>query len=118
MPVAVESTLTITGFILTRQQRELDGRLELIYWAVTDEGPVRLVLRDQEWVCFIAASDLPGARQALSRLSGWRHANSSLRNFQRQPISVLYFTSQRAVYEARDILAAQNVVVYEADVTC
>jgi len=116
VPVAVESTLTIAGFILTRQQRELDGRLELIYWAVTDEGPVRLVLRDQEWVCFIAASDLPGARQALSRLSGWRHANSSLRNFQRQPISVLYFTSQRAVYEARDILAAQNVVVYEADV--
>jgi DNA polymerase-2 len=111
-----QPTNNLSGFILTRQQRDNGGILQLVYWAATDQGPVRLVLHDQECVCFIAATDLKKARNALSHRSGWRHAHSSLLDFQRQQVAVLYFSSPRALYEARDMLTARNIIVYEADV--
>ena len=110
------SNKILPGFILTRQQRENNGRLELIYWAATGKGAVRLAIHEQECVCFIAEQDFAKVKQLLSRKRGWRHAESSLQDFQHQQIIVLYFDSHRSLYEARDTLEARGVIVYEADV--
>ena len=107
---------TLSGFILTRQQLDHYGKLELIYWAATDHGAVRLALHEQECVCFVTEKDFAKVNQLLSRKRGWRHAQSPLQDFQHQQIIVLYFDSPRGLYEARDILTARGVIVYEADV--
>ncbi|MBT8147136.1 MAG: ribonuclease H-like domain-containing protein, partial [Gammaproteobacteria bacterium] len=115
-PASDHATRNLSGFILTRQQREQNGKLELIYWAATEQGPVRLVLREQECVCFVATKDFVKAQKLLSRKSGWRHAESILQDFEHQPVTVLYFASHRSLYGARDILTARGIIVYEADV--
>jgi len=115
-PVTDHSNTNLSGFILTRQQRVNNGKQELIYWVATDQGPARLVLSGQECVCFIAVKDFNKAKRLLARKRGWRHAESSLQDFQRQQVMVLYFSTQRLLYEARDILTAGGIIAYEADV--
>ena len=40
--------------LLTRQWRDVGDALELVLWAVSDKGPVRIVVDDQKALCFVA----------------------------------------------------------------
>ncbi|MEZ5490088.1 MAG: DNA polymerase II [Gammaproteobacteria bacterium] len=106
----------LSGFVLSRQRREKAGQQELVYWASTPQGPLRIVVEDQESVCFVAAVDLPAARQILSRRSGWRYSMPELRDFCREPVAALHFKSQRGLYEARDLLGARGLTILEGDI--
>jgi len=106
----------LSGFILTRHRQEQNGRQSLVYWAATPRGPLRISLPDQESVCFIPADQARRAETLLQRLRGWRMAGSSLRDFHGQPVVTLYFKSQRRLYEARDRLTADGIVMLEADI--
>ena len=61
---------TAEVFLLTRDWRDTPRGLELVLWATGEEGPVRVVLRGQEAVCFlprgagIAARSAPAAGEA------------------------------------------------------
>ena len=40
-------------FLLTRQWRDGRDGLELVFWAASAEGPVRVVVTGEEAVCFV-----------------------------------------------------------------
>ena len=104
---------SISGFLLTRQWRDRDHGLELVYWIATEDGPVRAVVSDQEAVCFIARdADLGpwAANLALERRP------LALRNLKNQAIDGLYFKRQRDLREARDAMHAHGITLFESDI--
>jgi DNA polymerase-2 len=106
-----------TGFILTRQQRELAGRTYLEYWLVTEQGPVKLLTDAQQAVFFVTQEDEEQVLQALQQ-SAIRHQYKTLnlKNFQHQAMAGLYFSSGSAAYKAREALQLANIVTYEDDI--
>ena len=99
----MESTAEV--FLLTRDARDTPRGLELVLWASGPDGPVRVVLRDQEAVCFVprAGASPPGVRRrevALATLDG-------------APVDALYFRSRRALEAFRE---RPEPEVHESDV--
>ncbi len=41
------------AFLLTRQWRDTPDGVELVFWAASSAGPVRILLERQETLCFI-----------------------------------------------------------------
>ena len=96
---------TAEVFLLTRDWRDTPRGLELVLWATGEEGPVRVVLRGQEAVCFLPRGQAspPGVRRRqvkLATLAG-------------EPVDALYFRSQRELEAFRD---GSNPGLYESDV--
>ena len=99
----MESTAEV--FLLTRDARDTPRGLELVLWARGPDGPVRVVLRGQEAVCFIPRSGVapPGVRRrevALATLGG-------------SPADALYFRSRRALEAFRERPESE---IHESDV--
>ncbi|MGI9509764.1 MAG: DNA polymerase II [Geminicoccaceae bacterium] len=103
----------IGGFLLTRQWRDRDHGLELVYWIATENGPARAVITDQEAVCFIRREDDLGpwaANLALERRP------LALRSLKDQEVDGLYFKHQRDLRKARDAVRAQGITLLESDI--
>lgn len=107
---------TVEGFILTRQWRETPQGNELVFWLCSENGALRVVISGQESVCFYPADAEKEVRATLRGLSGWRSGSTELRNFDHQPVSALYFKSQRQLFNAKDRLAARELYVLESDI--
>jgi len=108
----------ITGFLLTRQWRDKGrdkGRdtkngIELVFWVTTDSGPVRIIIPNQQAVCFIRQQsqiNLPGSIQRKPL---------KLKDFKHQPVDGLYFNQQRDLNQLRDILAYDKSQLYESEI--
>ena len=96
---------TAEVFLLTRDWRDTPRGIELVLWAAGAQGPVRVVLRGQEAVCFVPRSRAspPGVRRrqvALATLAG-------------TPVDALYFRTRRELEAFRE---RREVEVYESDV--
>jgi DNA polymerase-2 len=99
--------------VLTRQWRDRDQGLELVYWIATESGPVRAVITDQEAVCFVRqdaalgrlAQDITVERRPLA-----------LRNLQDEEVDGLYFKRQRDLRDAGRRLHAQGIGLFESDI--
>ncbi len=106
-------TEPIPGFLLTRQWRDFQGRVELSFWFSTDEGPVRVMMEGQDAICFIARDqDHTPALDAhpIQR----RHLK--LRTLGDAPVDGLYFKQLRHLKATRDRLTRQGVELFETDV--
>jgi DNA polymerase-2 len=106
----------VEGFILTRQWVETSTGLELIFWFASEGGPLRLRLSGQEAVCFYPSGKTEEVRRALRATRGWRTKETSLKSFDKKPVSALYFRSQRQLYSARDKLVTAGIACFEGDV--
>jgi DNA polymerase-2 len=99
--------------LLTRQWRDMGDGLELVFWAVSDEGPVRVVVDDQRAVCFVARDTaLPETE------SGRRRAERKaleLTTLDGAAVDGLYFRCQRDLTAAREDIRARGVTLYESD---
>ena len=114
--VDVETSDT-PGFILTRQWQEHEDGQDLIFWLVTDYGPLRVVVEQQPSVFFIAESKLNQVIKLLSDIDGWRQEHIDLQTFiDRERVVACYFRQQRDLYFARSRLAQANIPVFEDDI--
>ena len=95
------------AFLLSREWRDADDGVELILWARSVDGPVRVRIGRQEAVMFVP-------REAVTHAG--RRAEVNLRTFDDRPVDALYFRSRRALYEERDRLRANGVETLESDV--
>ncbi|MBD3671123.1 MAG: DNA polymerase II [Gammaproteobacteria bacterium] len=98
-------------FLLTRQWRDSRNGVELVFWATSPEGPVRICISGQEALFFIAQGDTA----ALSTPPSTRKP-LSLRTLEGTPVDGLYFTSQRDMQVAAKTLKQQGITVYESDI--
>ena len=100
-------------FILSRQWRDERDGLELVYWARSDEGPVRICFTRQEAVCFVERElELTGllphtARREPLRLRALDSGHA---------VDGLYFRQQRDLRAARDQVRGAGMRLLESDV--
>ena len=111
--IAGSNNALTSGFLLTRQWRDRDPGLELVYWIASKDGPVRAVVTDQEAVCFVRA-DADLAHQAADPAFSRRPL--ALRNLQGQKVDGLYFRHQRDLRDARGRLHATGIRLFESDI--
>ena len=89
-------------FLLTRQWRDVGDGLELVLWAQSDQGPVRVVIDNQKAICFVAReSPLPGLGGGNRR---FERKPLELATLSGAPVDVIYFCSQRDLATARESL--------------
>ena len=82
-------TQIITGYLLTRQWRDTQNGIELSFWVHTDNGPLNIVITEQEAVCFIERNHItPLPTKA-------RRENRALRLLSGEAADALYFKQQR-----------------------
>jgi len=105
---------SVTGFLLTRHWRDGPDGVELVFWAHSDAGPLRLVFSGQRAVCFTPADtavnpgDLPGLRLERKRLR--------LHALDGRPVDGLYFHHQRDLGSFRRHAAAAGIPLCESDI--
>ena len=109
-------TVAVDAFLLTRQWQESPSGNRLIFWFTSTRGPLRLVLEQQESVAFFPTAQESRLRNLLADLSNWRVGKTSLADFAGNPVSAIYFKSQRQLFAARDRLSNKQFHLLEADV--
>jgi DNA polymerase II, N-terminal len=86
---------SITGYLLTRAWCDTPNGVELTLWGATDAGPLRLVIEQQEAVCFINRSrSLPLPVHA-------RRQCRELKLLGGEPVDALYLRQQRDLQALR-----------------
>jgi DNA polymerase-2 len=103
----------LSCFLLTRQWRDVGDGLELVLWALSDRGPVRVVIDSQKAICFVARdTPLPGLLADGRRLE---RKPLELATLSGTPVDGLYFRCQRDLASAREHLRGCGVTLYESD---
>jgi DNA polymerase-2 len=97
----------LDAFVLTRQWQDTAQSLEYEFWASSSRGPVRILIREQEAVCFI---------QRGVDFRAPRRFQVELCNLDGDSIDALYFPTQRLMLDARNRLRRQGTPVYESDI--
>lgn len=95
------------GFVLTRSWRDASDGIQLTYWLVTDDGPVRVRYRRQRAVMFVER-DVHAESDDRRQLA--------LTTFQSAPVDALYFASYRQLQGERDRLRRSGARVLESDI--
>lgn len=104
----------IEGFLLTRQWRDTPQGIELVLWAASDQGPVRIEIGGQEAVCFVDREVvLPPPIIASAHV---RREPVELRSLEGRPVDALYFKSQRTMVEVAAQLKARGFRLFESDI--
>ena len=104
---------SILGFLLTRQWRDRPDGHELSFWFSTDDGPVRVVIDDQEPLCFI---DRNANIAFLGDIFSFDRRPLDLKTLDQKPVDGLYFKQQRHRRAMRDRLVNTEISLYESDV--
>ena len=116
MIVVSKQSPPLSAFLLTRQWKESNTGLELIFWFASSKGPLRLHLPRQEVVCFFPSRQTGEVKKILKGQKTWRINPTELLDFTRQEVSALYFSSQRQLFDNRDRLAIRDIRLLEADI--
>ena len=99
--------LRLHAFLLTRQWRDTAQGLEYEFWASSSMGPVRILVKEQDAVCFIPrAIDFRSPRRSQVELC----------SLDGDDIDALYFPTQRQMLDARNRLRREGAPVYESDI--
>jgi len=100
-----------SAFLLTRHWNDTPRGLELVFWAKSEQGPLRLVYPQQKAVCFIARCD------PLENLgSGIERKPLELTNMSGEPVDGLYFDQQRRLQQLRDQCRDSSTLLLESDI--
>lgn len=106
----------LKAFLLTRQWRDKPTGIELELWLSSDQGPVSVVIQEQQAVFFIHQEDVEKLQQLLPHNHFPEVKNLQLKSFYNKPVAGVYFTSQQVLYRARDCLKQNCIHYFEADI--
>ncbi|MGD8498710.1 MAG: hypothetical protein PVG82_07370, partial [Chromatiales bacterium] len=103
---------TLGAFLLTSQWRDTASGLELEFWASSERGPIRILIRNESAICFLTrAVQLPPGADA----PGVERRPVELRTLSGEPVDALYCPSQRRLQSLRTESARVGVALYESD---
>ena len=100
----------IECFLLSRQWRDTPQGVELIFWASTAQGPVRVVISGQQSLFFVLHSNTPAKDLRVERKA------LELQSLHGQAVDGLYFRSQREMQAAAVEMKHQGHQVFESDI--
>jgi DNA polymerase-2 len=106
------------GFILSRQQYSAkNGRgITLCYWLTSDQGPIKVLIENQQAVFFISQDEHNAAQAILNEANinvNFKAVN--MRHFSGIVCIACYFNDGSAIYKARTLLE-EHINIYEADI--
>jgi DNA polymerase-2 len=106
-----------SGFLLTRQSLDRQGKICITLWLKTRDGPVKLEINDQQAIFFVEQKYIETVVLLLdkARIDVIEVKPLLLKTFNQVPVSGVYFNSLREFYSARDCLKQQNIKCYEDD---
>ncbi|GGO83121.1 DNA polymerase [Marinobacterium nitratireducens] len=107
---------TVSGFILSRQQRDTREGIALLYWISTDNGPVPVRVPDQDAVLFVHQHDDERVLCALEGLDGWRLEPRPLKDLTGAPVAALYCRSLKLFRQVSERLRCAGVAMLEDDI--
>lgn len=102
------------AFLLTRQWRDTPDGVELVFWAASVAGPVRIEINRQDAVCFLSR-DASVPPDLLPQRDVRRQA-LDLKTLAGRPVDGLYFRTQRAMTSTSERLKAGGFRVFESDI--
>ncbi|WP_318454386.1 DNA polymerase II [Photobacterium leiognathi] len=106
-----------TGFVLTRQSRDIKGQTEIILWVKTEQGPHRLSIVGDNPVFFVRTEQKAQAQQVLAKANiPVRFNDLPLKTFQHHAISACYTQTIRDGFSATKALAEEYIDVFESDI--
>lgn len=95
------------AFLLTRSQRQTPSGLEFTFWASSPSGPAKVVVTDQEAVCFIPRDqNSPAAKRS----------QVELRSLDGHSVDALYFADLKKFRSFREDAKRQDLLLFESDV--
>ena len=106
-----------TGFVLTRQSRDIKGQTEIVLWVKTATGPCRLSIVGDKPVLFICADQQQQAMDIIRAINiqvQWKPL--TLKTFQHQNIVGCYSDTIRDNYAISKSLQAEGIQAFEADI--
>ncbi|WP_346776926.1 DNA polymerase II [Thalassotalea sp. G2M2-11] len=108
----------VSGFLLTRYAFDTKQGICLSYWLKSAQGVVNVVVEHQSTLFFVESSLADKVSACLNQhsVSVEKIVPLSLITFKQQAVSGVYFSSMRAFYRAKEVLAQQNIKCYEDDI--
>ncbi len=104
----------LTGYLVTRHWRDTPDGIELVFWACSPEGPLRLSFSGQQAVCFVDRGQ--STEGVLPGNSDFTRRPLALENLQGAPVDGLYFRQQRQLLRFRDRAREAGIVLMETDI--
>lgn len=102
--------------MLTRQWRDTQDGIELCFWLSSIQGPVKVLFTHQTSIFFVTNSDHQRAYQLLASNHGLTIKKLALKSFTDEDIYGFYFSSQKHLYQARQLLNQHHITTLEADI--
>ncbi len=107
-----------SGFLLTRQVKDINAGIQLSLWLKTGSGVVKLEIENELAVFFIEQAFTDLAREVLNKydIHVAKFQSLSLKTFNQQSVAAIYFTQMRTLYRAREVLKLHDIKCYEDDI--
>ena len=104
----------LNGFLLSRHWRDTPGGIELVFWAHTPEGPLRLVFPGQRAVCFLTRDTRldPGQFPGIT----FERRRLALADLQGNAVDGLYFRQQQQLQRLRPLVSQAGIRLLESDI--
>jgi DNA polymerase-2 len=106
----------LTGFVLSRQQRDTREGIELSYWLSTDTGAQEVRIGGQKAVFFVRRSQTDRVELLLQDLSGWTLTELELQDLTGEAVSALYSQSLKLQRSLIERLTQGGVALLEEDI--
>ena len=109
---------SLTGTILSRQQRETRSGIELIFWLASEQGSCEVIIPQQRLVFLLPTAQLAEARKLWQthRLQPLEVRQLSLKTFNHQPVTAVYLATSAELNRCTELLQQHAIPCYEADI--
>ncbi|MEJ6473544.1 DNA polymerase II [Pseudoalteromonas piscicida] len=104
------------GFVLSRQQMQVNGQLRLCYWLKSQQHLLKVWVDGEQPLFFVKQTQSAKTAEILSRGQvQFEVFPSQLKHFDQEPVCVVKFCNLNQFYEAKQLLENQ-VTLYEEDI--
>ncbi len=106
-----------SGFVLTRHSRDVNGRIEIVYWLSTDMGPVQLRVPNQQAVFFVESRYADKLTKAIpSKTGSYQTKALDLRTFEGHSVTAFYTNTNHQFFSLLDVASELGVTAFETDI--
>jgi len=105
------------GFLLTRHSCDRGDQTEITLWLASAEGPIQLVINGERPLFFVHHHDQERVSTALGEANlDFELRPLSLKTFEQQSITAVYFQTLKSFYRAQELLRALQITLLESDI--
>ena len=106
-----------SGFLLTRQARDVRGQTQIDLWLATEQGPTQLIIRGEKPVFFILQDDFEQAQGIVNQLNVLAECRPlPLHTFENQALVAVYTTTIQASFGLQKAFVERSILVLETDI--